>query len=418
MTDSDHGAATIGEHAPTLKRFGRWFYGWNVIAVALLAAAATLGVVIASFTFFAMAWMDEFGISRGRAMLALSAAQIAGGFLYPVVGYLMDRYPMRWIGVAGILCLAAGLLLASVATNHWQLLLVYALVFSCADTLAGPMLAKTLAAKWFRARRGFALGIASLGMAIGTFVFPPLTAWLLESLGWRGAMLALACGVTALCVPLLLVVVRNSPQEKGVAPEAESATAAAAGTSWSARAVLRSRAFWCLVIAFLPLLELTTALTANLGPYTRDLGIDTQHAALLLSVWSATMIVGKVAFGALADRINHQTLFAIGLALFALAMLLLASGPSFALLLVTIFLLGLSSGGQLPLVGAIISSQFGPAAFGTVMGLFYLCIRPLALAAPAAGWIRDTFGSYDPLFLGVLVWALISAPAIRRATAR
>jgi MFS family permease len=78
----------------------------------------------------------------------------------------------------------------------------------------------------------------------------------------------------------------------------------------------------------------------------------------------------------------------------------------------TVVILGLASGGQLPLVGAIISARFGPAAFGTVMGLFYLCIRPVALAAPLAGWLRDTFGSYDYLFLGGLVVALLCAPAM------
>src|SRR5690606_29944422 len=129
----------------------------------------------------------------------------------------------------------------------------------------------------------------------------------------------------------------------------------------------------------------------------QDLGISTQSAAIVMSLWSAMMIVGKVIFGALSDRFDHRSLYAGGLALFSVAMVLLSSEPSYPLLLGTVMTLGLAAGGQLPLIGAIISARFGPAAFGSVMGLFYFCIRPVALAAPLAGWLRDTFGSYDYL---------------------
>jgi MFS family permease len=414
MGDKDNAAIDI-LNVPGRTWPQPWFYGWNVIAVALFAAAASLGIVISSFTFFVMSWMEEFDLSRGETMLALSACQITGGFLFPVAGWLMDRYSIRWIGVTGIACLAGGLVLASLATSAWQILLVYALIFSFADTLSGAMLPKTLAAKWFRAHRGFALAIASMGTAVGSLIFPPVTALLLEPFGWRGTMVILAIGVTVVLVPLLLLIVRNTPQEKGVAPEPErvgKTGEAAAGAVWPTGAILRSAAFWCLVIAFLPMLEITTGLLANLGPYTQDLGISTQSAAILMSLWSMMMIFGKVVFGALSDRLDHRILYAGGLALFSVAMVLLSSEPSYPLLLGTVVILGLASGGQLPLVGAIISARFGPAAFGTVMGLFYLCIRPVALAAPLAGWLRDTFGTYDYLFLGGLVVALLCAPAM------
>ncbi len=394
---------------------GRWFYGWNVLAVALFTAATSLGIVIGSFTFFAVAWIDEFDLSRGQVMLVLSACQISGGFLFPVAGYLLDRYRIRWIGAIGLSFLAGGLALGSLASSLWHFFAIYTLLFAVADTLAGTMLTKTLAVRWFRANQGFALGIASMGTSTGILIFPPITAFLLAEFGWRMAMLGLGAIALLVTLPLLLLVVRNDPAEKGVAPEPEGKIrkpSATDGELWPTMKILRSRQFWFIVIAFLPLIEVTTGLSSNIGPYTQDLNIDTQRAAYLISLWSAMMIVGKLIFGALSDRIDLRILFFTGLTFFATAMVLLSLEPGYPLLLLTMVILGLAAGGQLPLIGVMISRHFGAAAFGSVMGMFYLCIRPVAFAAPLAGWIRDTFGSYDYFWLGGLTIALVCAPVM------
>jgi MFS family permease len=45
--------------------------------------------------------------------------------------------------------------------------------------------------RWFVRRRGFASGLAVSGIGVGTLVMPPLATLLIETLGWRGAYLAL-----------------------------------------------------------------------------------------------------------------------------------------------------------------------------------------------------------------------------------
>jgi MFS family permease len=399
-----------------------WFYGWNVVGVGVLIVAVLLGSVNFSFTFWVTEWMEEFGTNRSTTMLALSAAQVISGLLLPFTGRAMDRRSIRWLASGGIVTLAAAFLMISFATEIWHIILIYALFISGAEALAGPLVAQTLAARWFRARRGMAIGIAAIGTSVGGLLLPPLTVYLMTEFGWRAAHIMLAIGMVIVMVPVILLVVRNSPEDKGIEPEPEGPTPAPAPgtgtTTWTSGLIIRSKVFWLIVLGFLPIMEVTSALTVNFGPYTRDLGIEKSHAAVLMSLWSAMMVIGKISFGTLADRFDHRALYYTGLLLLSGALLLMLGQPSFPMLVIAIVMLGLSAGGSLPLAGAMIGRHFGALAFGSAMGLFYLCIRPVAFGGPIGGWIRDIFGSYDYFLIIGLLIALAFAPCIYWTRAR
>ncbi len=401
---------TSATNPPAQRRFGNWFFGWNALGLSIFVVAMTMGIIFSSFTFFVLAWMDDFGVDRGEAMITLAITQLLAGVISPFGGRAMDRLSIRWVGVTGLLAFAAGLFLLSLATSMWQIMAIYAVFFSMAFSLAGPILAQTMAAKWFRKRRGFAIGLASLGSSIGGFAFPPVTAMLIQSLGWRPTTAVLAVFVVVVGLPAFGLFVRNSPQDKGVDPEPENPVLGARPLSdnqWTTRKILSEKTFWLLVLAFLPLLFMTSGFTINLGPYTRDLELSTANAAMLMSLWAGVMIVGKLGFGYLTDRYNHRLLFVGMLVFYLCALFVLSLNPGITVLMAAIVMLALVSGGLMPIQGAMISHFFGPLAFGSVLGLFSLFIRPVAFAGPLGGWIRDTQGSYDLYWLGGMVVSLV-----------
>ncbi|MGE0388312.1 MAG: MFS transporter [Gammaproteobacteria bacterium] len=419
----EHATGFTGANASGLPRrpFPRtpWYHGWNVLGVGIFTVACTIGTVNFSFTFWVMEWMAAFGSSRAETLLALSVAHVVAGFLFPFTGHAMDRFSIRWLASAGIGCMAIAFLLISRVNALWQIMLVYGLFISAMDALAGPIVAQALAAKWFRRRRGMAIGLAALGTSVGGLLMPPLVAFLLVQFGWRSAHAILAVLALVLVIPAILAIVRNTPESAGIAPEPESRDspgghAGSPDPAWTTRTILREPNFWLIVLGFLPAMEMTTGVQTNLGPYTADLGIDTQSAAYLMSIWSMTMIAGKILFGVLADRIDHRVLYYVGILALALALTLLAGEPRYTTLVAIMAVLGFATGGQLPLAGAMIGRYFGPLAFGSVMGLFYLCIRPIAFSGPIGGWVRDTFDTYDYFWLGGLVVALLcSVPMYR-----
>ncbi|MFN3231090.1 MAG: MFS transporter [Alphaproteobacteria bacterium] len=393
----------------------RWYYGWNVIAVALIFQGITFGIGLYSFTFFIDSWMVEFDAGRGDILIAVTVSTLAIGVFGPFAGRAMDRLPIRALVCTGGALFALGLVALSLTTAVWQVIVIYALLMGGGLVLAGSISGQTLAAKWFRGRRGFAIGLVTTGTSFGGFFMPPLTTWLIAELGWRDACLALAAIAALAIIPLSWTIIRNSPEDKGVEPEPDSDHSRAlsshfAGQRWTTRRALTERAFWITVIAFLPVSIVFSSIQQNLSPLSGDLGITAQHASFLMSVIAGTMIVGKAAFGAAADRFDNRYLFWVEAALMALATGLLMTEPDYTMMLVICGLLGVAGGGSLPLLGSIVGNRFGPQAFGQIMGLLMPFLTISSFGAMATGWVRDSAGSYDPaleVFLIILIPAAI-----------
>ncbi|RUS72942.1 hypothetical protein EGW08_019295 [Elysia chlorotica] len=66
----------------------------------------------------------------------------------------------------------------------------------------------------FKKKRSLAMGIATCGMGIGTFIYPPLFTWLEEQMHWRGTMIVLAGIIlnVAVCGALIRPIDPNQQQ--------------------------------------------------------------------------------------------------------------------------------------------------------------------------------------------------------------
>lgn len=403
----------------------RWYYGWNIIAVAMVFQSVTYGVGLFSFTFFIQHWMDEFSTGRAETLLAVMAATLGLGAFSPFAGRAMDKLPIRWIVAAGGGVFALGLVLLSMVTAVWQIIAIYAVFIGGGLVMSGSIAGQTLAAKWFRGRRGFAVGLVTVGTSAGGFIMPPMATYLIAENGWRAACLILAVITALTVIPLTLWIVRNSPEEKGIEPEPENdmsqaSTARFADTHWTTRSILTDRAFQISILAFLPASMVITGIQQNLGPLTFDLGIDAQTASGLMSILAVTSVLGKIAFGAASDHVDNRYLFWIQVSFVILCVVLLMSGPDFMGLTIVCGTLGLAFGGTLPLIGSIIGSRFGPRYFGQTMGLIMPFVTLSSFGFVITGWIRDAYGSYDIALIGflvILVPGILGMAALPKRTA-
>jgi MFS family permease len=321
----------------------------------------------------------------------------------------MDRYPMRWIVLAGLVLLMLGLLLGSAATDLWQLIVLYSTVFPLSMSLMGTLASQTMITRWFDDRRGLAIGISATGTNLGGIVFPLLVGAWLVSQGWRETYLALAV-VSLLAVgPLAWLVLAREP-----APSSDTLEVSATdGRLWTTREILGTRMFWLPVLCLLPMMVGFGAVQFNLGAYASDLGYDASVAARLLAVMSVCMIIGKFFFGSLGDRFDHRYLVWVALGFMTAAMLILQTEASISALTVGVVFVGLSGGGVLPMLGLIFGSRFGVASFGRVMGLVMLSLTIGSFGPLIAGWIYDATGAYDAAFRLFLLLFLPATVAIR-----
>jgi MFS family permease len=132
-----------------------FFYGWLLVAIGFV----TMAVGVNARTAFSLLFppiLDEFGWDRGVTAGIFSFGFLVSALVTPFVGRLMDRRGPALVVELGVVAMAAGLLLAPLAREAWQLYLTLgAFVGGGINCLAytGQSLYLT---NWFVRRRGLA----------------------------------------------------------------------------------------------------------------------------------------------------------------------------------------------------------------------------------------------------------------------
>ena len=392
----------------------RFLHGWAQVIAALFIQGVSIGTVYYTYSLMAVSFGEAFQPSRMVLMLGVTCIMITSGIISPWAGAWLDRYSIRRLMLIGVLCLAGGYLALSFVTAMWQVLAIYGTLIAVATTLAGPLAASTLLARWFNQRRALALGIAAAGTSLGGFVFPPLLQWLVDGFEWRVGFQLLSLIILVSTVPWIVLLVIDHPAERGLHPDGAAMPISDALHEQQAqqfsttRAFLQSRSFWVIALVAGVQTAVQTAMLANLVPLALDRGAIATQAALLLSLLASTSILGKLVFGVIGDRIDLRVAFAATLVAECFALSCFIVGDGYQWLVLGTVLLGLASGGMLPIWGGLVGRVFGPTNYGRAMGLMTPLITLLALTAPPlAGFTHDSTGSYLLAF-SVFIAAMLS----------
>ena len=385
---------------------------WLVVLYSFLIQAVGIGIAIYCFATFSLPWLDEFGASRRDIMLTTFWLQLATGAISPFIGYAMDRFPIRRLVLIGLVLLLLSFWIISLSEKLWHIWLVYATVLPVATTLLGNLAGQTLVVRAFKDKRGIAFGISALGTNFGGLIFPLLAAtWILD-FGWRNAFLYLGVIAVLIIVPLSWFVFRKAEVASLMNPVAKDPAAAQELTT---KDIFRSLRFWIPVIGVVPLSMSFGAIQFNLGGLVRDLGAvdDLGLTSQLTGVMVVCMMLGKLFYGGVGDRLDHRFLFWIANALTAVALAIVMAAETEKALIIGIIFLGLGTGGILPLLALTISSRFPISSFGRVMGLSAITIPMGALSPVLAGWSYDEFGTYSYLFIALMLVILLVVLMVR-----
>ncbi len=376
---------------------------WQVTGATMATQMAQAGLLIYGFSALALPLQREFGASMRDVALATTCLSLASSFGAPLAGRLIDRWSIRKLMLLGAAMLAIGFGLVSQAQQLWQVWLAYALILPMANLLLGQLTSAALITRWFTARRGSAMGLSALGTSLGGFVFPVLLTAVSTLLGWRMAVALIALVTAVLVAAIVYFVVDDGPRPT------ESSTPET-GPQVSAHTIIAQPAFWIITLAVGIKIATYFGLINNLAAYAGTVGVSELRAATLVSTLSLASMAGKLGFGYIADRAPLKWLFfgALVLTVLSFGVLVMASGyPS---LFAACLLLGLATGGMLPMWSLIVAEQLGEAGFGRAMGLTNLCMVPLtASASPLAGWVFDTTGSYHGVILSSMAVLTLAA---------
>jgi sugar phosphate permease len=395
-------------------------YAWIVAAVTFVVLLVAAGVRAAPGVLI-VPLEDEFHWPRSTISFAVGVNLLLYGLVGPFAAALMDRFGVRRTMAVALAVTAAGVALTPLMRQPWELVLLWGVVVGAGCGVIGSFLAAYIPAQWFRMHQGLVVGVLMASNAAGQLVFLPTMASLATHSGWRVMSIVLA-GTVVVFVPLVALLMRDRPEDLGLAPYGDDRSTNPAPIAIVAGNPLtlafralgaggRSRDFWLIAGSYLICGASTNGLIGtHLIPACVDHGLTEVTGAGLLATTGVFSFLGGTLSGWLSDRWDNRLLLAWYFTLRGLSLLYLpfAFGTSFyGLSLFSVFY-GLDWIATVPPTVRLLARTVGAERIG-IMVAWITVIHQMggALAAYVGGVLRISFGTYLEAFLlaGLLCFA-------------
>lgn len=365
--------------------WGTLFYGFPLIAEAMRAdlgwskpvlyGAATLGVVLASLA----AYPVGAAIDRGRGRTLMSGASVLAGLLLLAWSQVEE--------VAAFYVVLAGLGMLQAAT-------LYEPAFAVVARRVGPL----------RARGG--ITTLTLWGGFASTVFIPIIQLLIETQGWRGALIVMAAVNGLLCAALYFAAI--NPARDAPAPVHEDGSAPLSGRH-AVAAAMRRPSYWGLMLAWVSYSAAVSALIYHLYPLLLERGLDAAGVVMVMTVIGPAQVAGRIAIRVLAPGAPVRLIGSAVVAVFPLAIAALAFAPPSVLVIGAIAALYGAANGMITIVrGLAVPEMVSREAYGAVNGSLIGPMNLMRAGAPlAAALLWQASGGYGAVLVAVFVGALV-----------
>jgi len=402
------------------------FYGWYIVA-----AITVIGIIVGGTTYYGFTAMVNpiaatMGWGYAQISLAMTLRGVESGIMNPIMGAVADRWPARRLVFLGITVIVIGLLILS-QINSLSMFYISFLVIGLGGSLGMQVVPAVVIARWFRRNTGKAFGIMAAGIGTGGFLVPVVT-MMVDTYGWRPFLIGLAISVLVIGLPLSFVF-RNKPEDYGLLPDGkpqdgldDSLRMQTEDVSMGVKEALKTRAFWSIGIAFMLQTAGGSAVLLHIMPYLESVGIERSTASMVAMFLPIISIPSLLAFGWLSDiyRRNYIITATMLLSTVGLFLLSIIDGSSLGLIAGFVIVYGAGFGAQMSLRPPIMREYFGSKKFGSIFGLGSIFVTIGAISTPPlAGWVFDTRGVYDPIWLvlsGVCMLGVILMLTLPRAS--
>ncbi|WP_315703006.1 MULTISPECIES: MFS transporter [unclassified Bradyrhizobium] len=371
-------------------------YRWVIVA-----AGGLLGCVAIGGMFSLPVFLKPIAADTGWSVAGVSSAMTIGflamAFTSMGWGTLSDRVGPLPVVLTGSILLAVSLALASFASSLITFQLMFGLMVGGATAaIFAPMMATVTG--WFETHRSLAVSLVSAGMGMAPMTMSPLAAWLVSSHDWRTSMRLIAVVVSAIMIPVSLLVRRApAPERREAAAPGQDTAPSEMTLSQAVRSpqfmILLATNFFCCATHSGPIIHTVS--------YAVSCGIPLIAAVTIYSVEGLAGMGGRIAFGLLGDRFGAKRVLVLGLLAQAFGALAYVFVRELAAFYSVAALFGFIYAGTMPLYAAIARENFPLRMMGTVIGGTAMAgSLGMATGPLAGGLIYDAFSSYAWLYIG------------------
>ena len=368
-----------------------------VVWATFVCLAVIFGVSY-SFAAFFENFAKEFAAQRADVSWIFGLCGLVYFVLGAGGGMLADRWGPRLVCMTGMVFIAIGLFLTSLAQSLATVYLSYGLLVGLGIAFVyTPSIASVQ--PWFNKRRGLASGIASSGIGAGTLILPVVVSYLLAEVNWRVALQMMSAGVLLIGLSAGFLL-KRAPDLTG------STRGQLPGLSLST--ALKTPAFKWLYMGTLLGAPVMFVPFAHISAAARDAGLPDAQAVGLVGLIGIGSLVGRFAIGWLADRLGRVRTLMLMQCLMGLSYLVWAGAQDRWMFALFALWFGLSYGSIVSLLPAICMDLFGGRAVSAIIGTLYTGAALGNLLGPVlAGQVFDMTQSYN-----LVIWITLGISAL------
>lgn len=352
---------------------------------------------------------QEMGWTRQSFAFAIALQNLSWGVIGIFAGMAADRFGAFRVLMGGAVLYGLGL--AGMALSPTPLLFALTTGLLIGAAQAGTTYAViygVLGRQIAPERRSWAMGVAAAAGSFGQFLMVPVEGWLIASLGWQQALLALSMAVL-LIIPLAFGL--REPGFQGAAPPKRDQTIGQA-----LREAFSYPSFNLLMAGYFVCGFQVVFIGVHMPSYLKDNGLSPQVASYALALIGLFNVFGTYIAGTLGQRMPRRFILsfiylarAVAISVFLLVPLSPLSVYIFSAVMGTLWL------STVPPTNATIAQIFGVQHL-SMLGGFVFCSHQLGsfMGVWLGGYLYDATGSYDIVWyiaigLGVLA-GLVNLP--------
>ena len=352
---------------------------------------------------------QEMGWTRQSFAFAIALQNLSWGVIGIFAGMAADRFGAFRVLMGGAVLYGLGL--AGMALSPTPLLFALTTGLLIGAAQAGTTYAViygVLGRQIAPERRSWAMGVAAAAGSFGQFLMVPVEGWLIASLGWQQALLALSMAVL-LIIPLAFGL--REPGFQGAAPPKRDQT-----IGHALREAFGYPSFNLLMAGYFVCGFQVVFIGVHMPSYLKDNGLSPQVASYALALIGLFNVFGTYIAGTLGQRMPRRFILsfiylarAVAISVFLLVPLSPLSVYIFSAVMGPLWL------STVPPTNATIAQIFGVQHL-SMLGGFVFFSHQLGsfMGVWLGGYLYDATGSYDIVWyiaigLGVLA-GLVNLP--------
>ncbi len=389
----------------TQADIAEWRGGWRVVAGSGVGMGTGVALYLYVSSIFIAPIAAEFGWSRGDLAIGGMISFMAGAVTLPVFGRFTDKIGFRRVAIVGAIGLASVYALTALQPGIYAIYLALMILGGVFGGGTSSIIYTRPVIATFARQRGLALGLATAATSIAAIIAPPLLAYMIGENGWRAGFFTLAALTALIGMPLAITLIgRAREAHVSATDEIEIDTPRVADVSFGD--AIRTGRFWLLILAIACINIPGSGVLGQLAPLVSDTGLNDGAVAIVMSIYAAGLLVGRLLTGFALDRFPAAWVGAITTAVPAIGILMLMiPAPSFALAALAVAMIGAQQGSETDLFAYFISRSFGLKHYSSIYSVIAMAgALSTAVALVSFGQIHDATGSYD---IGLMIGAVL-----------